>query len=80
MQIQCCVPVLINLAMVQSLWAPLLLEEVHTTAVTLGIDYLGIQVEDVDFLEIGVEHNQHVSVSTDIKKKYQLLCRLMDFI
>ena len=44
------------------LYIPILLEEVHTTGVTLGIDYLDFHIKLVCCLGNGVEHNQHAFV------------------
>ena len=52
-----------TLPMVMSLWAQNLLEEEHTTTVSLGIDHLAMQVEYVNYQETGVGHSQHVLVS-----------------
>ena len=45
------------------LLVPILLEEVHTTIATLGIDDLDLYIEPVSCQEHGVEHSQDVSVS-----------------
>ena len=57
-----------TLAMALSLCIPILLEEVHTTGVTLGIDYLDLRIELAGCLGNGVEHNQHALVSSMIPK------------
>ena len=48
----------------------ILLEEMHITVATLGIDCLivSIPIEDVSCQEHGVEHSQDVSVSYRINK------------
>ena len=45
-----------------------MLEKEQYIAVTLGMDYLGLQVELVNYQENGVESNQHAIVSTDMLK------------
>ena len=61
-----------TLAMALSLCIPILLETVHTTGVTLDIDFLVLVIEDVSYQEHGVEHSLHVFVSiTGIPKKTQ---------
>ena len=62
--------------MALSLWAPILLEEGHTTAATLDIDYLTIQAEGVSCQEHGVEHSQHVSVCIICCIPYTYICSL----
>ena len=42
------------------------LEEVHTTAATLGINYLGLCLDCVSCQEHGVGHSQDVSVSHEL--------------
>ena len=79
LQIQCCAPVLIHLAMALSQWAPLLWEVTHTTAVTLDIDYLYLytQAELVNYQESGMEHSQHALVSN---KKTNCIIVTLNFI
>ena len=68
-QIQCCVPILMILAMDLSQCIPTLLEEVHTTTATLGIDDdLDLHIELVCCLANGVEHRQRAFVSNNYLK------------
>ena len=67
-QTLCCAPTLIIPVVVLSQSVLILLEEVHITVATLGIDYLGYHLEHASFQECGVMHNQDVSVSQELNK------------